>query len=140
MWDKCSVSLAKYFAHPQSAADYGYYAFGEAARFIYCLLQKIKQSSVLPLVEQWEKYKTPNHSKIAAIEEDRILAGTRVLPILEKVGSSYLNREFWRDSRKFLEDFVNCGLSTVAAKSIRGQRLSCFCPPILVGGDNHAHM
>ena len=81
---------------------------------------------------------TPNHSKIAAIEEDRFLAGTRVLSALEKVGSSYLKKEFRRDCRKFLEDFVNCVLSTVAARSPIGQGLSCFCPPVLIGGDDYA--
>ena len=78
--------------HAQSAADYGYYAFGEVAHFVYCLLQKIKQSRVLPLVEQWEEYMAPNHSKFAAIEEDQFLAGTRVLSALEKVGNSYLKK------------------------------------------------
>ena len=80
---------------------------------------------------------TPNHSKFAAIEEDRLPAGTRVLSALEKVGSSYLKKEFRRDCRKFLEDFVNCVLSTVAARSAIGQGLSCFCPPVLIGGDDH---
>ena len=82
----------------------------------------------------------PNHSKFAAIEEDRFLAGTQGLSAFEKVGSSYLKKKFRRDCRKFLEDFVNCVLSTVAARSARGQGLSCFCPPILVGGDDHAPM
>ena len=104
------------------------------------LLQKIKQSSVLPLVEKWEEYMTPNHSKFAAIEEDWFLAGTWVLSALEKVGSPYLKKEFRRDCRKFLEDFVNCVLSTVAARSAIGQGLSCFCPPVLIGGDDHAHL
>ena len=35
---------------------------------------------------------------------------------------------------------MNCVLSTVAAGSAIGQGLSCFCPPILVGGDDHAPM
>ena len=81
---------------------------------------------------------TPNHSKFAAIEEDRFLAGTRVLSALEKVGSSYLKKDFRRDCRNFLDDFVNCILSTVAARSAIGQGLSCFCPPVLIGGDEHA--
>ena len=54
------------------------------------------------------------------------------------MGSSYLKREFRRDCRKFLEDFVNCVLSTVAARSAIGQGLGCFCPPILVSGYDHA--
>ena len=89
-----SVSVANNFVRSQSSADYGYYAYGEVSLFAYCLLQKIKQSSVLPLVEKWEEYMTPNHSKFAAIEEDRFLAGTRVLSALEKVESSYLKKEF----------------------------------------------
>ena len=133
-----SVSVANNFVRPQSFADYRYYAFGEVAHFVYCLLQKNKQSSVSPLVEKWEEYMTPNHSKFAAIEEDRFLAGTRVLSALEKVGSSYLKKEFRRDCRKFLEEFVNCVLSTVAARSAIGQGLSCFRPLVLIGGDEHA--
>ena len=133
-----SVSVAHNFVRPQSSADYGYYAYGEVSHFVYCLLQKIKQSSVLLLVEKWEEYMTPNHSKFAAIEEDRFLAGTRVSSALEKVGSAYLKKEFRRDCRKFLEDFVSCVFSTVAARSSIGQGLSCFCPPVLIGGDDHA--
>ena len=33
---------------------------------------------------------------------------------------------------------MNCGQSTVASKSVIGQGLSCFCPAIVVGGDNVA--
>ena len=82
----------------------------------------------------------PNHSKFAAIERDRFPTGTRVLSALEKVGSSYLKKEFKQDCTKFLEDFVNCVLSTVAARSAIGQGLSCFWPPFQVGGDDHAPM
>ena len=80
------------------------------------------------------------HSKFALIEEDRFLAGTRVSSALEKVGSSNLKKEFRQDCRKFLEDFVKCVLSTVAARSAIAQMLSCFCLLILVGGDKHAPM
>ena len=57
---------------------------------------------------------------------------------LGKVGSHYLQKEFRRDARRFLEDFVNCVLSTVAARSFIGQGLSCFCPATVVGGDDVA--
>ena len=83
---------------------------------------------------------TPNHSKFVAIKKDRFLAGTRVSPVFEKVGSSYPKKECRRVCRKFPEDFTNCVLSTVAARSAIGQGLSCVCPPILVAGDDHAPM
>ena len=57
-----------------------------------------------------------------------------MMAALGKVSSHYLQKEFRRDARRFLEDFVNCVLSTVAARSIIGQGLSCFCPAILVAG------
>ena len=132
------VSVAKNFVHSSTAADQGYHAFGELAQFVYCLLRKIKKASSLPLVEQWKEYVVPNHSRFPAIDEKDFLAGTRVAAALGKVGSHYLQTEFCRDARRFLEDFVSCVLSTVASRSVIGQGLSCFCFAIVVGGDDVA--
>ena len=133
-----SVSVANIFIHRQTAEDYGYHAFGELARFIYCLLQKIKVGYSLPLVEQWDEYVLPNHSKFAPISDGEFLAGKRVLVALNKIGSAYLKRDFQRDARKFLEEFTTSVFSTVTARSKIGQGLSCFCPAIVIGGDEHA--
>ena len=133
-----SVSNANNFVHSPTAADQGYHAFGELARFIYCLLQKIKKASALPLVEQWEEYVVANHSRFPAIDDKNFLEGTSVMAALGKVGSHYLQKDIRRDARRFLEDFVNCILSTVAAWSVTGQGLSCFCPAIVVGGNDVA--
>ena len=132
------VSFANNFLHSSTAADQGYHAFGELARFVYCLLHKIKKALSLPLVEQWEEYVVPNYSPFPAIDEKDFLTSTRVMAPLDQVGSHYLRTEFRRDNRRFLEEFVNCVLSTVASRSVRGQGLSCFCPAIVVGGDDVA--
>ena len=134
----CSVLVANNFVHCQTASDYGCHTFGELAQFINCLLQKIKQGSSLPLVEQWDDYVLPNHSKFPAIGDGEILTGTRVLAALNKIGSSYLKREFQHETCRFLEEFTTSVLSTVAARSEIGQGLSCFCPAIIIGGDDHA--
>ena len=133
-----SVSVANNFVLSSTAADQEYNAFGELDRFAYCLLQKIKKASSPPLVEQWEQYVVPNHSRFPAIDEKDFLANTRVMAALAKVGSQYLQEELRRDARRFLEDFVNCVLSTVASRSVIGQGLICFCPAIVVGGDDVA--
>ena len=133
-----SVSVANNFIHSPTAADQGYHAFRELARFIYGLLQKIKKTSSLPLVEQWEAYVVPNHSRFAPIDDKHFLEGTSVMAAVGKVGSHYLQKEFRRDARRFLEDFLSCVLSTVASRSVIGQGLSCFCPAIVVGGDDVA--
>ena len=130
-----SVSVANNFIHSPTAADQGYHAFGELARFLYCLQQKIKKAPSLPFVEQWEEYVVPNHSRFAPIDDKNFLEGTRVMAALGKVGSQYLQKEVRRNARWFLEDFLSFVLSTVAARSVIGQGLSCFCPAIVVGGD-----
>ena len=119
-----SVSVANNFVLSPVAADQGYHAFGELAPFVYCLLQKIKKASTLPLVEQWEEYVVPSHSRVPAIDDKDFLTGTGVMAALEKVGTHYLQTEFRRDARRFLEEFVNCVLSTVASRSFIGQGLS----------------
>ena len=133
-----SVSIFNSLIHPQTASDYGYHTFGELARFISCLLQKIKQRTSLPLVEQWDEYVLANHSKFPAIADGEFLSGTRVLAALNKIGSSCLKKEFQRDACRFLDEFTNSVLSAVAARSKIGQGLSCFCPEIIIGGDDHA--
>ena len=132
VYDMCSVSVANTFVHCQTASDYGYHKFGELGRFIYCLLQKIKQGSSLPLVEEWDDYVLPNYSKFAPIADGEFLVGTRVLAALNKIGSSYLEPEFQRDARRFLEEFTTSVLSTVAARSKIGQEVELF-----VSGDHH---
>ena len=105
---------------------------------MFCLLQKVKLSSGLPVIEKWEAYMLPNHSCFGAIAEEHFLEGTRLLASLEKTNSSFLRREFRRDCRRFLEDLVSTILSTVAARSPIGQGLSCFCPEIVIGGDDYS--
>ena len=119
-------------------ADYGYLVFSDLSRSVYCSLQKVKRSNDLPVIEKWEAYTLPNHSCFGAIAKEHFLEGTRLLSSLEKINSSFLREEFRRDCRRFLEDFVSTILSTVAARSPIGQGLSCFCPDIVIGGDDYS--
>ena len=134
-----SVSDNKNFIAEQSpGSGYGYRAYGELSHFVFCILQKIKKSKSLPLVEKWEDYVLPNHSSFAAIDEEQFLVGTRINAALEKMSSSYLRKDFRSNARRFLEEFCSTTLSTVAARSKLGQGVSCFCPEIILGGDDHS--
>ena len=64
-----SVSVANNFVHSSTAADQGCHIIGELARFVHCLLLKIKKPSSLPFVERWEEYVVSNHSRFPAIDE-----------------------------------------------------------------------
>ena len=116
--------------------DYGYRAYGELSHFVYCLLQKIKASGSLPLIEKWESYMLPNHSPFDW--RGAFLVGTRMHVALEKMTSQYLKKEFRGSARRFFEDFTSTVLSTVAAHSKLGQAVSCFCPEIIIGFDDHS--
>ena len=135
----CVVLVAQNFTELDSGrADYGYLAIGEISRFVYCLLQKVKLSSDLPVIEKWEAYKLPDHSCFEAIAKEHFLEGTRLLAPLEKINCSFLRKEFRRDCRRIPEDFVSIILSTVTARLPIGQALSCFCQEIVIGGDNYS--
>ena len=88
--------------------------------------------------EKWENYMLPNHFSFAAIEEEHFLVGTRVHATLEKMSSSYFKKEFPSNARCFNDDFCGTILWTVPASSKLGQGVSCFCPEIILGGDDHS--
>ena len=134
-----SVSDNNNFVADQSpGCGYGYRAYGELSHFVYCILQKIRKSESFPLVEKWEDYMLPNHSSFAAIDEEHFLVGSRIHAALEKMSSSYLRKEFRSNAHRFLDEFRSTILSSVAARSKLGQGVSCFCPEIILGGDNHS--
>ena len=89
-----SVSVTINFIHPQSAADYAH-ALGEVVHIVYCLL--LRKKNVLLLVEQWEEYMAPNHSKFTAIKES-----------LRSDSSPWENREL------LFEDGIQAGLQEVS--------------------------
>ena len=133
----CVVLVAHNFTELDfGRAEYGYLAFRELSRFVYCLLQKVKRSSDLPVIEKWEAYMLPIQSCIGAIAAEHFLEGTRLLSCLEKINSSFLRKEFRKDCRRFLEDLVSTIFSTFAARSPVGKGLNCFCPEIVIGDDN----
>ena len=135
----CVVLVAHNFTELNSGrADYGYLAIGEFSRFVYCLLQKVKQSSDLLVIQKGEPYMLPRHSCFGAIKEKHLLEGTRLLSSLEKLNSSFLRKNFRKECRRFLQDLVSTIFSTVGACSPIGQGLSCFCPEIIIGGDDYS--
>ena len=80
----------------------------------------------------------PNHSCFGAIAEEHFLEGTHLLASLERINCSFFRKEFRKHCRRFLEDYVSTILSTVAVRSPIGQGLSCFCPEIVIGGDDYS--
>ena len=133
-----AVSVANIFVHWPTADDYGYHDFSKLARFAYCLLQKIKKSCYLAHLEQWAEIVNANHSRFFAMVEEDVLVETHLMTTLNKFGSYILKTDFHRDDCRLLDDFVYCQLSVFAAPLLVGQEIGCFCPAIVVRGDDVA--
>ena len=102
------------------------------------LLSSAKKLRCAVLVtEYWEACMFPNHSCFVVFSEGHFLERIRLSNAMEEVCSSVLRKDFHKDCRRFLEDFVRMIFSTVAACSLDGQGFSCFWPDIVIGRDNY---
>ena len=84
-----------------AAWDYGFRLYGELARFVYCLLQKIKKPDSLPALEQWECYMLPNHSGLATIDYGFFRSGTTLMSASEKTNSAFFRKDFRKNVSLF---------------------------------------
>ena len=116
--------------------DCGYLAFGELWRFVYCLLQKIKRSSDLPVIECG---KHTCSQIIRALEPSRKKISWKE-PVCyrrsKKRNSSFLRKKILKDRRHILEDFVSTIVFTVAVDSLNGQDLRYFCAKMVIRSDD----
>ena len=103
-----------------------------------CLLQKIKRTRDLPVIEKCEAYMLSLHSSFRVIAEDQFLEGIRLFWSLAKISSSFFRKEIRRDCRRFLEAFASIILSTLDDRPLVEQGLSCFYAFIVIGGDDHS--
>ena len=68
-------------------SDCGYCAYGELARFTFCLFKQIESASRFPLIENWGNFLVNNFPSFPPIEEIQFLESTRLLVTPEKVAS-----------------------------------------------------
>ena len=126
------------FVTQQSPGNgYGYGAYGELSNFVYCFLQKTKETESLPLVDKWENYMLPSHSALAPLKRSNFWWGNCVHAGLEKISSSYMENEFRPNARRFHEKFCSTILSTIATRSMLGQGGSWLCLEVIIGGDDY---
>ena len=93
-------------------------------------------SSALPVVEKWETYMLPNHSSFAAINESLYLRGIDCQLLWRRRKTRSYGKSFASNVANFWEEIVSTIFSTVAARSLVGQSLSCSWPEHLIGRDN----
>ena len=110
----------------QRPHDYGFRAYGELSRFVYCLLQKVKDSESLPLIEKWETYMLPNHSSFTSVPLENFLVGSRFLEYVSKLPSPSLRSSFKQDCFTFFEDLISQILVNNCSSFTNRTRDECF--------------
>ena len=103
-----------------------------------CLLSSAKDNTEWCLACHWKMAIVHVSKSLVLCQEDHLLEGTQLSTAPKKVNSWLLQKKFRKFFRRFLEELNNTIFATVAARSLVGQGLSCFCPKNVIGGDNYS--
>ena len=122
----------------QCRADYGFHGYGELCHFVYCLLMKTRDISSLPAIHDWEEYMdvekvaeflpAPIESFLENCDFGRFLSAGKTSGVLE----------FRVHCKEFLDRLVFVILKNPAVSSRVARGFSCFCPEIMLEGDDRA--
>ena len=108
----------------------------ELCQLVYCLLSRSRRVASLPSINEWEEYmdvtKLPQYDMVPAAEFLQDYDFGAVLRAFK--GSE--GRDFQDRCREFIDRFVELILTQQAASSEFTSGLYCFCPELLLEGDD----
>ena len=116
--------------------DYAFHAYSEVSQFVYCLLSRSRKLSSLPPLDEWESYM--DSSKLDSFEKvssDDFLNNYEFGVALHRSNTSQVC-EFRNRCREFVDRLVDVILSMQVVSSDFLQGLYCFCPELLLEGDD----
>ena len=117
-------------------SDYAFHAYSEVCQFVYCLLIRSRKVSSLSALNDWESYMEP--SKLQAFEKvstDDFLQSYDFGAELHRSNTDEA-REFRNRCRAFVDRLVDVILGQQVVSSDFFQGLYCFCPELLLEGDD----
>ena len=117
-------------------SDYAFHAYSEVCQFVYCLLVRSRKVSRMPALNDWESHMDP--SKLQAFEKistDDFLHNYEFGAELHRSNTSEA-REFRNRCREFVDRLVDVILEQQVVSSDFFQGLYCFCPELLLEGDD----
>ena len=120
----------------QGRADYGFHAYMELCHLVYCLLSRSRRVWSLPNINAWGEYM--NVSKLSQYDEiptAEFLQNYDFGAMLREFKGSE-GRDFQDRCREFVDRFVELVLALQAASSEFMSGLYCFCPELLLEGDD----
>ena len=108
----------------------------ELCQLVYCLLSRSRRVASLPSVNAWEEYmdvtKLPQYDVVPTAE---FLQDYDFGAVLREFKGSE-GRDFQDRCREFIDRFVELILAQQAASSEFTRVLYCFCPELLLEGDD----
>ena len=118
--------------------DYGFIGYGELCRFIYALMMKVCSAGVLPVVNDWQEFMCKEKFvDFPRLPMDPFLRGHSFGKQLSEAKSSE-GRDFRRDCYSFIVRLIELLLETICCTSTVARGLCCFCPELLLEGDDVA--
>ena len=116
--------------------DYAFHAYNEVCHFIYCLLPRSRVVSGLPQMDDWEAYMDPSKLKnLEKISSEDFLKSYEFGTELHRANTGELC-EFRNRCREFVDHLVDVILAQQVVSSDFFQGLYCFCPELLLEGDD----
>ena len=116
--------------------DYAFHAYNEVRQFINCLLSRSRVVSGLPQMDDWEAYMDPSKLKdLEKISSEDFLKSYEFGTELHRANTGEL-REFRNRCREFVDHLVDVILAQQVVSSDFFQGLYCFCPELLLEGDD----
>ena len=116
--------------------DYTFHCYSELCQFIYCLLTRSRKVSSLPEMNSWEDYM--DSEKIASFpktSDATFLCNFEFGEVLRQRNTSEV-KDFRTRCRRFIDRLVDVILSKLLVSSDFLQGVYCFCPELLLGGDD----
>ena len=112
--------------------------YGELCRFVYALMMKVCTSGGLPTIHSWQEYMDKEKfAEFPRLPMDQFLAdhafGRRIAASKDSG-----TREFRRDCYSFIVRLIELILGSVCSTSVVARGLCCFCPELLLEGDDVA--
>ena len=118
--------------------DYGFIGYGELCRFIYALMMKVCSAGGLPVIHDWQEFMCKEKFvDFPRLPMDQFLSGHSFGKLLAEAKSSE-GRDFRRDCYSFIVRLIELLLETTCCTSTVARGLCCFCPELLLEGDDVA--
>ena len=132
----CCLDRCTFKKQLSGRVDYGFHCYMEICQFVYCLLSRTRELTDLPELNDWTAYMDSEKIKVfRKIDTASFLLNYEFGEELQR-GSTGELKEFRNRCREFMDRLVDVLLENNLVSSDFLQGAYCFCPELLLEGDD----